>query len=79
MSSNPEEMSTEHWVQMTCLERLAEPTNSGLSEAVLCAAVSHRAPDEIGSVVPSDVKRALKRLEEAGRVSHSAGRWRRLR
>ncbi len=79
VTRDEEQVALERWLQKTCLERLAGPTSRGLSEAVLCATVSHRVPPELGTAVPSDVKRALKRLQDAGRVTHSAGRWRRLR
>lgn len=74
-----EEGHVEDWIEKTCLERLAQASTNGLSEVVLCAAVSHRAPDELGFVGPDSVKRILKQLQGNGRVSYSSGRWRRIR
>ena len=62
-----------------CLERLGESSHKGLSETVLIASVQHRYKEELGRLSPTVVRKALKGLEEHGRVTHSAGRWRFLR
>lgn len=73
------QVQPERWIERTCLNRLADASRDGLSEMVLCATIRHRAPDELGPLMNSDVVKALKRLQAHGRVTHSAGRWRRLR
>lgn len=62
-----------------CLERLGDATSRGLAENVLIASLQHRCKDELGNIYPAHVRRALKDLKASGRVTHSAGRWRRLR
>ncbi len=67
------------FIETTLLNRLHEAGRRGLLEAVVVAAVTHRAHEFVGSVSAVEVKKVLKNLAESGRVSHSAGRWRRLR
>ena len=70
------ENTTEHWIEQTCLTRLAGIGHRGLSEQVLCAIVGQQAKNTDNVVIAPDVRRALKRLKESDRVHHSAGRWR---
>lgn len=63
------------WTEQTCIERLASAKSKGLLEAVVMAGVKRRAKGSYPDLSNEDVKAALRRLERAGTVRTSAGRW----
>ena len=63
-------------VQNLCMERLQGASDRGLAQAVMVAGIRHRAGQAgLSGVTPAEVMKALRTLEQAGRVRHSAGRW----
>lgn len=66
------------WVRDVVLERLADYIEQGLREDVLLAGIKHRARADYPDLTPPEVIGVLKDLQTAGRVRHSAGRWRRV-
>jgi hypothetical protein len=66
------------WVVDQLLERLAEYMEQGLREDVLVAGVRHRARADYPDMTPVEIVGVLRELGNAGRVRHSAGRWKRV-
>ena len=63
-------------LQEICMERLHGASDSGLAQAVMVAGIRHRAGQSgLAGVTPAEVLKALRNLEQAGRVRQSAGRW----
>ncbi len=59
------------------LERLKDYPEAGLGQEVLVAGVRHRARADYPDMAAFEIVSILRELESAGRISSSAGRWKR--
>lgn len=65
------------WIRDMVLERLEDYHEQGLREDVLVAGVRHRGRTQYPDLTGVEVVGVLRDLQTAGRVKHSAGRWKR--
>jgi hypothetical protein len=66
------------WITDLLLDRLADYLEQGLREDVLIAGVRHRARAEYPDITAPEITGILRELQDASRVRHAAGRWRRV-
>lgn len=62
------------WIRQIVLERLSG-RSEGLQEAVLFAAIRHRAREKFPNLGVQEITKVLKEMSEQGTVRHSARRW----
>jgi len=63
------------FIRQVALERLGNKGSTGLAEAVLLAAIRHRAKTAVGEVTVTSVKLVLKDMEQRGQIRQTSGRW----
>lgn len=66
------------WISAAVLEKLTGYREKGLNEQVLMAGVRHEAKDVYPDLMPWEIKKVLRSLQDAGQVKRSAGRWSRV-
>ena len=70
-----EDVERTRWISTTVLERLAPYREKGLAELVLVAGVRKDAADSYPDLMPFEITKVLRQLQDSGQVRHSAGRW----
>lgn len=66
------------WISSACLERLTPYREAGLAEPVLVAGIRKEAEDAYPDLMPWEITKVLRTLQDNGQVRRSAGRWARV-
>jgi hypothetical protein len=63
------------WLSTAILEKLTQYRDAGLAEAVLIAGIRKDAQPIYPSLMPWEINKVLRTLQQAGQVRRTAGRW----
>ncbi len=66
------------WISSACLEKLTQYREKGLAEPVLIAGIRKDAEERYSDLMPYEITKVLRTLQDAGQVRRSAGRWSRV-
>jgi hypothetical protein len=63
------------WLSAAILEKLTLYRDAGLAEAVLIAGIRKDAEETYPALMPWEINKVLRTLQQAGQVRRTAGRW----
>ncbi|MBW1878357.1 MAG: hypothetical protein JRI25_08770 [Deltaproteobacteria bacterium] len=71
----PENPELAKWLSTALLEKLTQYRDAGLAEAVLIAGIRKDAEHLYPTLMPWEINKILRTLQQAGQVRRTAGRW----
>lgn len=72
---DPEDPELARWMSKAILEKLTLYRDAGLAESVLVAGIRKDAEQIWPTLMPWEITKMLRSLQQAGQVRRSAGRW----
>lgn len=73
-----EDAERSRWIAATALEKLTQYREKGLAETVLVAGIRKEAAELYPDLMPYEITKVLRGLQDNGQVRRSAGRWSRM-